>query len=192
MFVRMMARVAGGLGGMAGLVGVAVIGVAVAFSSLSAQTLTVTGRATVVDGDTLHLHVAGNRITVRLAGIDAPESRQMCRLPSTSSAQPGSLIPCGERATEALRRLVGQNEVSCTRIDTDRYGRMVGTCVVRVNGRSGVNLNEQMLREGWAVVYMARRDANLLALQEQARRERRGIWATEFVEPAEWRRQNRN
>ncbi len=49
------------------------------------------GTASVIDGDTLEVH--GQR--VRLHGIDAPESRQLCRLD-------GKPWQCGKDATIAL------------------------------------------------------------------------------------------
>ena len=51
----------------------------------------VTGAATVIDGDTIEVH--GQRI--RLHGIDAPESRQLCRMD-------GKPWQCGKDATNAL------------------------------------------------------------------------------------------
>ncbi len=51
----------------------------------------VAGTTRVIDGDTLEVH--GQRI--RLHGIDAPESRQHCRLD-------GKLWQCGKGAANAL------------------------------------------------------------------------------------------
>ena len=50
----------------------------------------VTGTASVIDGDTIEVH--GQRI--RLHGIDAPESRQLCRLD-------GKSWQCGEVAANS-------------------------------------------------------------------------------------------
>ncbi len=72
----------------------------------------VTGRATIVDGDTLD--IGGKRI--RLHGIDAPESRQNCRTETQT-------YRCGRDATTALTDKIGQHPVTCHRKDTDRYGR---------------------------------------------------------------------
>ncbi len=51
----------------------------------------VAGTASVIDGDTIEVH--GQRI--RLHGIDAPESRQLCRLD-------GKPWQCGKGAANAL------------------------------------------------------------------------------------------
>ncbi len=56
----------------------------------------ITGLPRVIDGDTLE--VAGRRI--RLHGIDAPESRQLCR-------KDGKPWQCGKDATSALREFSG-------------------------------------------------------------------------------------
>lgn len=62
--------------------------------SASAETAVISGRAEVLDGDTLT--VGG--IPVRLVGIDAPELRQTCK------DQVGGEYPCGEAASGALIR----------------------------------------------------------------------------------------
>jgi endonuclease YncB( thermonuclease family) len=70
------------------------------------------------DGDTLTLLTPDKRqVRVRLAEIDAPESRQ----------------PWGSRAQQALSALVFRQPVLVTVRETDRYGRTVGTVWV---GRS--------------------------------------------------------
>lgn len=64
----------------------------------------------VIDGDTV---VMGDGSKVRLVGIDAPEADE----------------PCGQRATEALRRLVEHRVVTVSNPgsvqDRDRYGRLL-------------------------------------------------------------------
>src|SRR4029453_9677723 len=73
-----------------------------------------TGRASVIDGDTIEIH--GQRI--RLFGIDAPESRQTCEAN-------GQTYRCGQQAALSLADHVGQRTVACEERDTDRYGRIV-------------------------------------------------------------------
>jgi endonuclease YncB( thermonuclease family) len=125
----------------------------------------------VVDGDTLRL---GDR-TVRLAGIDAPERGQACTDPA------GRSFDCGAAAAEALSRLVNNRSVICLVAGRDRFGRGLGTCHA-----GGVNLNEALVSSGWALSYD---DAPAtLALEAEARRAARGLWAGGFVRPEVWRR----
>ncbi len=78
-----------------------------------------TGVASVIDGDTIEVH--GQRI--RLHGIDAPESRQLCRLD-------GKTWQCGKDAAIALAKKIARRPVICEELDRDRYGRMVARCTV--------------------------------------------------------------
>jgi len=140
------------------------------FSLALAQTIT--GRASVVDGDTLEIH--GQRI--RLWGIDAVESSQTCL-----DAQ-GRVWPCGRRAAFALSDFIGQSPVSCRAVDRDRYGRVLAVCSVR-----GVELNRWLVEQGWALAYVQYGGAVYLEAQRQAQAMRRGIWQGSFVPPWEYR-----
>ena len=117
------------------------------------------GIASVIDGDTIEIH--GTRI--RLNGIDAPESGQLCR-----DAR-GTAWRCGQQAALALSDRIGRQVVSCQQTDTDRYGRVVADCFV---GRE--NLNRWMVREGWAVAYRQYSTAYIPA-EDHARTGQRGI-----------------
>lgn len=129
-----------------------------------------TGRATVIDGDTLE--VAGVR--VRLWGIDAPESRQTCLRAEIA-------YPCGHLATLHLRALVGGQEVTCAPRTRDRYGRTVALC--RVEAR---DLGAAMVRAGWALAFV-RYSRDYLGEENEARLGRLGQWAGSFTPPWEWR-----
>ena len=127
----------------------------------------VTGRAKVLDGDTID--IAGTRI--RLEGIDAPESAQMC------SRKGKGLWPCGEEATEHLKRLTSGRRVVCNDAGEDRYGRMLGWCAV-----DGLDINAEMVRSGfaWAFVRYSKR---YVSAEREARQAEAGIWQGE-AEPA--------
>lgn len=132
-----------------------------------------TGRAKIIDGDSLEL--LGERI--RLFGIDAPESRQTCR-----DAR-GESYACGREAARALSALIAGRAVICTPVDHDRYERDVALCTV--NGR---DLGDAMVRAGHAVEYTRHSGGRYAAAEREARAAKRGIWAGQFDEPETWRR----
>ena len=76
-------------------------------------------------------------------------------------------------------------DVECNRLDIDRYGRWVSECRTEQTV-----LNEQMVIQGHAVAYRRYSQAYVGA-EEQARAEKRGIWAGRFEKPERWRRNNR-
>ena len=129
------------------------------------------------DGDTLTLLVPDGasfkQVKVRLGEIDTPESRQ----------------PYGNRARQALSDLAFNQQARVVVQDTDRYGRTVGRVFV-----GGVDVNAEMIRQGAAWVYRQYlKDQSLLALEQQAKAAKRGLWGlpeTERCAPWDWRRGN--
>jgi endonuclease YncB( thermonuclease family) len=78
------------------------------------------GQASVIDGDTLEIH--GTRI--RLWGIDAPESSQLCR--GEDSLQ----YRCGAKAANDLDAFIARRSLNCIPVSLDQYGRTVATCSI--------------------------------------------------------------
>lgn len=132
------------------------------------------GPARVVDGDTLE--IGGQR--VRLFGIDAPESKQPCRL----SGEPWD---CGQAAKTALADMIGRHSVRCDPRDVDRYKRIVAVCFA-----ASMNLNNEMVRQGWAIAYRTY-SKDFIPAEAEAQRARSGIWRGSFAKPWDWRRSNR-
>ncbi len=130
----------------------------------------IAGTASVTDGDTIKIH--GERI--RLHGIDAPESRQLCTLD-------GKPWMCGKDAANALAEWIGRRPVTCEELDRDRYDCIVARCSV-----GGEDLGEWMVSHGWAVAYY-RYSYEYERAERHAKTRRLGIWASEFELPWEWR-----
>ncbi|WP_192841321.1 thermonuclease family protein [Falsirhodobacter sp. alg1] len=132
----------------------------------------IAGGARIIDGDTLDLN--GERI--RLYGIDAPESAQTCK---TGARE----WQCGAEATRALVQMIGTQQVTCEKTDTDRYGRSIATCKA-----GDVSINTWMVRNGWAVAYRQYGGEIYGANEDAARNDRAGIWASSFDMPWDWRK----
>jgi endonuclease YncB( thermonuclease family) len=131
-------------------------------------TIEIRGFARVVDGDSLVV----DGTPVRLKGIDAPELRQTCRRGAEDWR-------CGESAKSYLRELLAGQQIACSRSGSDRNGRILAYC--RAGGARDVGA--QLVREGWAVAY----DATYAAEESEAKRARRGLWASTFERPRIWR-----
>ena len=117
----------------------------------------------VADGDTLDVTANGTTYTIRLDGIDAPEGGQAF----------------GREARVQLRVLAFSKPATATVLDRDRYGRTVARVIV-----AGRDLSEEMVRAGLAwhfARYSA--DRRLAALEQEARQQRRGLWADRAAVP---------
>ena len=132
----------------------------------------ISGRASVVDGDTIEIH--GERI--QLWGIDAVESGQRCRLN-------GKPWRCGRDAAFALDRFLDGVTVVCSPKDRDRYGRTVATCEARE-----IDVGRWMVLQGWALDYERYSKGEYAGAQAAAKEAKRGLWVGEFEPPWEWRR----
>lgn len=134
----------------------------------------ISGPAKVIDGDTIKIRGA----RIRLHGIDAPESVQVCQAE-------GKSYRCGTSATLALARRIGNRSVSCDERDKDRYGRVVAVCRA-----GGEDLNGWLVSEGLALAYQ-RYSTDYVGQERAAREARRGLWRGEFVKPWQWRKGKR-
>lgn len=144
------------------------------FAVPHAQSADIAGRVvSIQDGDTLTVLVDRRQIKVRLADIDAPESKQ----------------PFGSRSKQSLAVLCFNKE---TRLETqgkDRYGRTISTVHC-----AGNNANAMQVRQGMAWVFdrYASPSSPLYDLQNEAKTARRGLWSDPHpVPPWEWRRGQR-
>ena len=129
------------------------------------------------DGDTVRVtSPQGEKVTIRLACIDAPETSQ------------GS---SGKWSTKTLKGMIQGKSISIKPQVKDRYGRTVAEIYV-----GATNINLQMVRKGAAFTYrkylkQCDRDAYLNA-ESMAKRERQGVWGPYQTQlPWEYRRSRR-
>ena len=132
---------------------------------------TFTGRVVeVTDGDTFGVRRSiGGTVTIRLHGVDTPESSQ----------------PYGTAATRAARRYVGGKDVRVAVEEIGRYGR----AVARVETEGG-DLGAMLIGDGLAWHYReyAPNETEYARLQRQARNADRGLWSQASpIPPGEWR-----
>ncbi|MEA5442590.1 thermonuclease family protein [Cyanobium gracile] len=130
------------------------------------------------DGDTLQVRSGQQRITIRLACIDAPEMAQS---------------PHGQQARQALQlRLAMGRPVTIQPQSIDRYGRTVAEVI------SDTNINLALVEDGLAFAYrryLGTCDAAAyLEAELRARRHRLGVWRVPggLTRPWDFRRGRRS
>jgi endonuclease YncB( thermonuclease family) len=135
---------------------------------------TIIGIATVIDGDTINID--NNKI--RLHGIDAPERKQTC-LDEDKNWE------CGKQSTFELKKIINDQNVKCRITDIDQYKRYVAICYI-----NDLNINQTMVRKGWAIAYRYYSDA-FIKDEDYARKNKAGIWKSIFEEPYKFRKKNK-
>jgi len=122
------------------------------------------------DGDSLIVSDGSRQRDLRIAQIDTPERGQAW----------------GRRATQALARWVEGRELRVEFVELDRYGREVSEIWA-----GDVCVGCALVRDGHAWAFRRYlRDPTLLALEDEARAARRGLWslpAHTWIPPWEWR-----
>jgi micrococcal nuclease len=122
-----------------------------------------------VDGDTIKVLIKNQEDTVRLIGIDAPET-----------SDPKKPIQCfGEEARDKAKELLtGKTiilESDPTQSDRDEYGRLL-----RYVFLDGLNFNKLMISEGYAREYtfkgkIYKYQAEFIQAEKKAKAENRGL-----------------
>ena len=130
----------------------------------------------VSDGDTITVLVDKTPYKIRLAGIDAPESRQAF----------------GQASKQHLSALVYKKPVTVIWDKKDRYGRTLGKVMV-----DGTDVCLEQIKAGLAWHYKryaseqpAQDRADYAAAEDRAKGERIGLWSdAQPTAPWDWRRE---
>jgi endonuclease YncB( thermonuclease family) len=125
----------------------------------------------IVDADTVYAGPA----KIRLSGIDAPETDQICIDAS------GKNWKCGIEARERLEAFAKDRPWVCDLTGTDVYKRHLGTCKV-----GGEDVSRWLVRNGWALAFRKYSTA-YVADEDYAREQKHGLWSGAFIAPWEWR-----
>ena len=129
----------------------------------------------IIDGDTIIL----NSEKIRFYGIDTPEKKQKCK------DKNGLSYPCGEFATNQLKKIISSGQLFCKKRATDRYGRSISICYV-----NGVDINSLMVKNGWALAYR-KYSRDYIDEEKEAKDKKMGMWAGKFIAPWRWRKLKR-
>jgi len=130
----------------------------------------------IFDGDSfVAMRSNGTEVEIRLFGIDTPERHQ----------------PWSRKSRDALRALIEDTDFTVRTVTIDTYGRTVAVITLP----DGRQVNSEMVRAGNAWVYRRyTNDAAMLAMEDQAKENKLGLWRlppAERIPPWEWRRRQR-
>jgi len=128
------------------------LGLIITLSGLNLYALDTAKVIRVVDGDTLKIELKGKKESIRLIGIDTPESRankKAYKDAYKSKQTIETIIGLGKRATAYVKTLVNAGDTVKIEYDVqkrDKYKRLLGYVYLS----SGEMLNENIIRAGYA------------------------------------------
>lgn len=125
----------------------------------------------VIDGDTINVEVEGKSQTIRLIGIDSPET-----------VDPRKSVQCyGKEASDKAKELLtGKNvtlESDSTQGDKDKYSRLLRYVFLE----DGTDANKLMISEGFAHEYTYQNNpykyqGEYIKAEQLARENKKGLW----------------
>jgi len=124
----------------------------------------------IVDGDTIKVEINNQIETVRLIGIDTPETKD-----------PRKTVQCfGKEASEKTKELLENKmvrlEADSTQTDRDKYGRLLRYIYLE----NGTFINKKLIEEGFAFEYTYQipylYQAEFKAAQKLAETNNLGLW----------------
>lgn len=129
----------------------------------------------VIDGDTIQVDLQGQRETIRLIGVDTPETKD-----------PRTELQCfGQAASDFTRNLIGMSDVRLeddpTNNNRDRYNRLL-RYVYLADGRL---VNAEIISQGYGFAYTLypfEKQADFTAYERQAREQNLGLWGSCQIE----------
>jgi len=133
----------------------------------------------VVDGDTVKLSIEGKIETIRLIGIDTPET-----------VHPSKPVECfGVEASNKAKQLLSGKTVSletdASQGTRDRFGRLLGYIILA----DGTNFNKLMIEQGYAYEYTYstsyKYQSEFKSAQQYAKANSIGLWADGVCEEKE-------
>lgn len=125
----------------------------------------------VVDGDTVQIEIDGKEETLRLIGINTPET-----------VDPRKPVECfGKEASNKAKELLTgksvQLEADSTQGERDKYNRLLRYVILG----DGTNFNKKMIEDGYAYEYTYntpyKYQAEFKEAQQKAKEEKQGLWA---------------
>jgi endonuclease YncB( thermonuclease family) len=116
---------------------------------------------------------------IRLGGIDAPATDQLCL--NTK----GERWTCGVAARDALIKHAGGKSWTCRSRAVDRRGRTVARCDV-----DGQDIQKWLVSNGWALAFV-RVSKDYEPDEKAAREAKAGMWQGAFIAPWDWRIRNK-
>ena len=135
--------------------------------------------ARVIDGDTISIMRSGKTVTLRLIGLDTPET-----------VDPRKPVQCfgkaaSDKAREILTGKIVRLEFDASQGILDKYGRTLAYVFLADPstslGASGTFFNKYMISEGYAHEYTYnlpyKYQKEFKAAEKRARDEQRGLWA---------------
>ncbi len=148
--------------------------------NLNSSEMMIAGKPKVIDGDSIKI----DNFKIRLFGIDAPEKKQLCkkRFLSISFLSFEKDYKCGVISTNALKKKIKNQLITCGAKSIDKYKRYVSVCYLKKK-----DLNKWMVKNGHAIAYK-RYSKKYIEAQNYAKQNKLGLWQGKFIEPEKWRR----
>ena len=122
----------------------------------------------VIDGDTIQVRFEGKSHTVRLIGVDTPETKHPTKAVQYFGREASAFT---KAALEGKTVLLQKDRTGDT---VDRYGRWLRYVLL-----DGDNFNARLIRDGYAHAYRRfpfSKRTEFIQLEEQARRRGIGLW----------------